>query len=190
MKFIFVSLLFIAFVSQSWAATNNNMCVNPDPEIKGGDSIPWPWGSEIGFPWTRIQGVWGPTNQECGSFFSFTKSPALRDGTRFVRIVQYDPASCVKIAEGTGYEYERVIYASMAAGRQSYDLTIRAFDSSILQTKTRAPGYDFDLTQGYIAAKPSSVVVVSLYPKKNWELNASYRLEKIQSTPNLICHDF
>lgn len=189
MRFLLSVLTIIVLGSAVQAAPAvKNICMR-DPSIKGGDHIPWPWGSEIRFPWTRIQGIWAPLALDCDSYFVFKVFKQSDNGEKFVRVLQYNPQTCEKIAEGLGYELADVIYASMAAGSQSYDLSIRAFDTSVLEGQTArmslaAPRLTMDQ---YAAAK--SVIVVSLYPKFNWEKRTSYQLEKIRTNTALICHE-
>lgn len=181
----------IVVMSSSFSFANSflpNMCLN-EPSPTGGDLIPWPWGSEIRFPWARIQGVWAPlSNGDCGSYFIFQKSAELIDGKKVVRITQYDPQTCQKLSSGLGIESNRVIRALMSSSKKSFELSIRAFDTSVvekLKTNTAVVSENAAIGRSYVA---KSVIVISLYPRDKFDKNSSYQLEKIQSTPDLICH--
>ncbi len=155
--------------------------------ILGGDGVPWPWGQEMRFPWTRIQGVWAPLSADCDSYFMFNVGDATSGGERFVQITQYDPKTCTNVAVGAGYELNRVIYASMTDGMHSFDLTVRAFDTSVLQSSLSATAPACFDALGDTSQKTSSVVVLTMYPKEKWADRVSYQLEKLKSTPSLLC---
>ncbi|MFN7727642.1 MAG: hypothetical protein ACK5P7_00630 [Bdellovibrio sp.] len=195
MKFLLATLTVIVGMSlmgpaAQAAPVNTNMCMR-EPGVKGGDATPWPWGSEIRFPWTRIQGIWSPLAQDCNSYFVFKVVKQSTNGEKLVRVLQYNPQTCEKISEGVGFELSDVIYASMAAGSQSYDISIRAFDTSVLEGQTSGSGASISSPMSsvntYAAAK--SVVVVSLYPKFGWDKRTSYQLEKIRTNTALICRE-
>jgi hypothetical protein len=180
MRFL-LGLLVLVFVS--FQAPAGEMCVQ-DTNIKGGDATPWPWGSELRFPWSRIQGVWAPFEGDCDSYFMFKIGNPNSVGDRFIQITQYDPVTCKRIAIGAGFESDRVIYASMTSGNKSYDLTIRAFDTSVLKNQFSWPFWEV-----YPTGPAKSIILLTMYPKKNWEKRVSYQMEKLQSTPSLICDE-
>ena len=195
MKFLLATLSIVVGMSLIGTAgqaapVNANMCMR-EPGVKGGDATPWPWGNEIRFPWTRIQGIWAPLALDCNSYFVFKVVKQTANGEKLVRVLQYNPETCEKISEGVGYELSDVIYASMAAGSQSYDISIRAFDTSVLEDQTSRSGasisFPISSVNAYAAAK--SVFVVSLYPKFGWDKRTSYQLEKIRTNTALICHE-
>ncbi len=185
---ILLAILMVGVVSTTSYANSEMMCLK-ESGIKGGEGIPWPWGNEIIFPWARIQGVWAPIGDGCGAYFIFKVGRVSQDGTRFIRIQQYNPVTCEKIAEGAGYEYKRVITASMVGGGKVYNLTIRAFDDSVLERQGHPRYVPACSYETEAAAK--SVIVVSLFPKSAdfMKTAANYRLEKITSTPNLLCDE-
>jgi len=146
-----------------------------DSMLAGGDDTPWPWGHEGRFPWLSIQGVWVPMDGDCNSLFVF-KTQSVEGQNRVVQIVQYDPTSCQKLAWGVGVESERVIRASMVSkDGKSFDLTIRSFDESSMG--------------GLLSAMSvrRNVVVISMYPKGDWERRMSYQLQKVTNVPVMLC---
>ena len=177
-----------AVVGTSHFAQADGLTCSQDIDImRGGDLVPWPWGSEVRFPWTAIQGVWSPANGDCGSYFVFQVGGNSASGTeRFVQVTQYDPNSCRKVATGGGFENSRVIYASMTTGTKSFDLTIRAFDTSILKGELSRRRGTTNYSQDSSMA-PNSIIVLTMYPRHNWEKRVSYELMKLQSTPSLLC---
>lgn len=188
MKFMLALVILVGMGVGSAHASVGAMCMR-ESSVKGGDSNPWPWGSEIIFPWSRIQGVWAPLADDCSSYFVFKVGRVSQDGTRFIRVQQYNPTTCEKIAEGAGYENRRVITASMVGGGKVYNLTIRAFDDSVLERQGHPRYVPACSYETEAAAK--SVIVVSLFPKSAdfMKSAANYRLEKITSTPNLLCDE-
>jgi len=172
------------------------MCLLPgegDPSIQGGgDLVPWPWGNEVRFPWARIQGVWAPLGNDCNSNFVFKVGKMTDAGDRFIQITQYDPRTCQKLASGAGYENARVIYASMTNGTTSFDLTVRAFDTSVLRDelmcqRNEAVGPAIGLGDSTSPTPGTSVIVLTLYPKQDWDKRSSYQLTKLQAAPTLLC---
>lgn len=188
--------LVLAMISFSWAVQAamlpafpvqpkvpaGDLCVQ-ESHISGGDAIPWPWGNEMQFPWTRIQGVWAPLTGDCESYFVFKVSKLTTSGERFIQIIQYDPLTCEKIAVGAGFENNKVIYASMANKGQSFDLTIRAFDNSIIDQESQ----DSTIISRPPLPSVKAVVVLTMYPKAKWEKRVSYQMEKLNSIPDLTC---
>lgn len=179
MRLLLLFVLMVAGVGAS--AQEQNACVQ-DSQISGGDTRPWPWGSEIRFPWTRIQGIWAPV-EGCDSYFVFKVTKQVSSGERFVQVTQYDPATCDKIASGLGIETDKIIRASMVSNRGAFDLTIRAFDTSILKNMS----YIDSAEEMSTFAAPTSVVVVSVYPKKRWELRKSFQIQKVRTNTTPIC---
>ena len=175
-------MILVATVATSKAQANDlpfPSCEGRNCNVEIQDGRPWPWGSEIRFPWTLIEGVWSPVERELGNYFVFKVSKENASGDRVIQITQYDPYGCQKVAVGAGYENNRVIYAAMTTGSGSYDLTVRAFDNSVLKKA--------DVTPSSVTVGPKSTVVVTMYPRSNWNQRVSYQLDKLQSTPALIC---
>ncbi|MBX3016246.1 MAG: hypothetical protein KF767_00030 [Bdellovibrionaceae bacterium] len=161
------------FATSAFAATANSC--RYDSTISGGDDNPWPWGREILFPWLSIQGVWAPTDGTCNSLFVFRTKNSQTEN-RVVHIMQYDPNTCEKLAWGAGVETDRVVRAAMVTKEgKSFDLTVRAFDeNSVTSVATHSP---FN----------RNVVVLSMYPKGNWERRMSYQMAKVTDVPVMLC---
>lgn len=182
MKLISLFLIFVAFAGPVFAKGGGICSRNQVPQ--GGDLGAWPWGFETSFPWERIQGIWAPIANEhvCGSYFVFRVGNRNDEGNRFIRITEYDPTTCKKISVGIGVESKKVIYAQMADGRSFFNLTIRAFDPSVLTSKLMC--YD-EASE----AQANEVIVLTMYPKNHWEEGTSYEMSKIQSSTSMVCED-
>jgi len=180
-KFLNLLLVLVALAGPAFAESGDLCSRNQIPQ--GGDLGPWPWGFETPFPWERIQGIWAPIANEnvCSSYFVFRVGNKNDEGNRFIRITEYDPSTCKKISGGIGSEAEKVIYAQMADGRNSFNLTIRAFDSSVLESKMMCDA------RSYAASR--NVIVLTMYPKLRWDKGTSYEMTKIQSSTSMVCDD-
>jgi hypothetical protein len=146
-----------------------------DSTITGGDDNPWPWGKEVVFPWLSIQGVWVPSEGDCSSLFIFRTKNSQTEN-RVIHIMQYDPSTCEKLAWGAGVETEKVVRASMVTkDGKSFDLTVRAFDENSIS--------------GMLTLTPMkrNVVLMSMYPKGNWERRLSYQMQKVTDVPVMLC---
>ena len=97
-----VAIVLSLLVSHTVLAADN-MCVNSTSRVKGGIDI-WPWGNEIRFPWTRIQGTWVSTESSCPTMFIFKPMQPNAAGERIMSITQYDALQCKILAVGIGYE--------------------------------------------------------------------------------------
>lgn len=117
--------------------------------------VPWPWGSEMPFPWTIVQGVWFAKQNEFQSYYTF-RIVKQKSGLNQVEVKQVDPVTCEVIATGVGFEENRVMRAQMSVrgGGGAYRLFLRAFS-----TKRVPPGVKID-------AKPvnDQYVVLSVIP--------------------------
>lgn len=174
MRLILIFLMML-WAGQSMAAPPSrlNSC-GSDSTITGGDSNPWPWGRESVFPWLAIEGVWVPMDGDCGSLFVF-QAKNIQAQNRVIQVVQYDPSTCQKIAWGVGIEQDRVVLASMVTHQgKSFDLSIRAFDENAAPNVLLSP-------------LGRNVVVMSMYPKGNWERRTSYQMQKVTNIPALLC---
>lgn len=177
MRILLVLLLSLSF---SFHALANAPVCSSTPKPAGGDPRPWPWGFETPFPWTRIQGIWAPTLQDgtCSTYFVFKVGNKTDDGSRVIRITEYDPTTCRKIASGVGVETEKVIYAQMTTGKSIFNLAVRAFDPAVLNNPLCLD-----------STSDESVIVLSMYPKSEWRQGTSYELQKLRSSTALICDE-
>lgn len=164
------------FAIGAQAAQKNQCALNS--EIKGEDSIPWPWGNEIQMPWESLEGTWQVINDDCDSYFSFENSGKnLTPSQRLIRVVQYHSGQCQKVSWGYGFDSQRILRASMTDGRSSFNLTVRAFDA-------RAGGVS-QLFQQKISLKP--IMVLTLFSKKGWKFRKSFEIQKISSKSKPAC---
>lgn len=91
MRYLILGLLFSVNV---WAMS----------QPQGGGTT-WPFGKEIGFPWTKISGIWqaklGPDKEEVETYFIFkVGKDTILPGEKYVKVTQYDPSTCTVIARG------------------------------------------------------------------------------------------
>lgn len=136
--------------------------------IKGGDSVPWPWGNEIEIPWDHLEGTWKVVNSECEAYFDFIPTDKTgSSGPHLTKVVQYNPNSCDRISWGYGTETDRVIRASMTNGRLAFNLTVRAFPKEKVVPKNATPNLG------------ESVIVLSMYPKNGWSYRVNYEIQKL-----------
>lgn len=172
MKIFILTWMLVFGFMQSASAINT---CKYDSVITGGDSNPWPWGKEVRFPWLSLQGVWVPGDGSCNSLFLF-KAQTNQGQNRIIHIMQYDPSTCEKLAWGAGLEADKVLYASMVTKEgKSFDLTVRAFDEATIPSA--------------LASSPlaENVVVMSMYPKGDWERRMSYQMQKVTDVPVVLC---
>jgi len=173
-KVLILSILCFAIGAQT--AENNQCALNS--EIKGEDSIPWPWGSEIQMPWDSLEGTWQVINDDCDSYFSFnTSGKNLSPSQRLINVVQYHSGQCHKVSWGYGFESNRILRASMTDGRFTFNLTVRAFKdhaksaNQLFQLKTRG----------------EPIMVLTLFSKKGWKFRKSFEIQKISGKSKPAC---
>ncbi len=155
------------------------VCYHGDAEtVKGGDSVPWPWGSEIELPWDNLDGVWRVAKGDCNSLFAFLPTKRkLANGTHLTQVIQYDGSTCKKIAWGYGTDSDRVLRSSMSNGRKAFNLTVRAFPRNVAQITPKVS----EMTMENMA------IVLSMYPKRAWNQRVSYELEKVSNELKPTC---
>lgn len=138
--------------SQSPFAQNSNV----DNLIQGGgdDFVPWPWGSEMPFPWPFVQGVWKAEKGEFRSFFKF-EIVKDKDGIRQLRVTQIDPVTCLIQAQGVAIEWNNMVRAQMT-GRSgnTYRLSLRSFSENSIVRAVEIPEKPIN----------GQYVVLSLFP--------------------------
>ncbi len=88
--------------------------------------VVFPWGKELTFPWEHIEGTW--SYEKVHEKFEFTVISKYDDGTRVVRVVEYDHDNNIK-ASGIGVAGpdKRIVRAAMQSEEGSYLLLVRAF---------------------------------------------------------------
>lgn len=98
-------------------------------QASGGDSwVPWPFGFEVAFPWSDIQGTWRVQQGGYVSYFSFKVVRERTSKGRQLVVRQMDSdQNCKFVATGVGYESENIIRAQMTGKSGTYRITLRAF---------------------------------------------------------------
>jgi hypothetical protein len=96
-----------------------------DPGILGPGDY-YPWGKEIPFPWSSIQGVYHGVDKS-GDTYYFFKVRTQNGNQRTLDIYQIDK-SCRWITRGVGFEYNRVVRAVVTNQTgKSFEVTVQAF---------------------------------------------------------------
>lgn len=125
--FLFISLSSHAKANASSDFYTLKIPAQIDRSKDGTEPVPWPFGTEIPFPWDDINGVWKVVSGSKEVYFSFRVLPPSDDGERQINIQQINPRSCAVTANGIGYEIDRVVRGVMNGRGLSYRISIRAF---------------------------------------------------------------
>lgn len=98
----------------------------------GDRPTPFPWGTELPFPWNDIRGTWWAQQENFGSYFTFRVVSSHADGLNKLRVRQIDGETCKQIAVGVGIEgADRVVRVQMSGeDERVYRLSVRAFDAN------------------------------------------------------------
>ncbi|WP_413585676.1 hypothetical protein [Bdellovibrio sp. HCB274] len=117
---------------------------NPSQEEGGiiptGDNrpIPWPWSAAQPFPWDDIQGLWRVEQDDYVSYFAFKVVKEKTSGGRQLMVRQIDGETRRVLAEGVGFEREKIILAQMTScGGSTYRLKLTSFN---LENSPQPPG--------------------------------------------------
>jgi len=139
-------------------------------------TIPWPWGAEMPFPWTFVQGIWLAENDTFKSYFTFRVVRSKPGSINQLEVQEVDPATCEIIARGVGFEENRVVRAQMIARHGNvYRLALRSFST---QSIPRQPA----------GAKPvnGQYVVLSVLPMDS-SASISVPMTQISKTLGFKC---
>lgn len=157
-----------------------------DFQPTSGDFTPFPWGSEVHLSKNNLDGIWAPSSNQCGTYFSFKTRSNNDLNQRLVNIIQFNPYTCEILATGIGYELDRVFHAAMISNNldqskfQSFDLTLRAFNPKDIKY---LPPINYDNPSPRL--KP--LVVMTMYPRQSWESQAHYPLGQIAKRTSYYC---
>lgn len=107
------------------------------PMGEGGDTLPWPWGTECPFPWNSIEGMWEEKEPKSGAFyetyFEFEIIEVWQSGTHVFRVNQYDgTGSMIATGKGVSPSGQRIVRAMLLPTTQSernksYFVIVRAY---------------------------------------------------------------
>lgn len=116
MKFLTSSLLAITVMMGLTLGAGSSAKAQVDP---------WPFGTAMPFPWANIQGLWEGTSESSKVLYSF-KVVGSGVANRQLRVLQLDPETLEVMAEGVGFEDQKVVKAFMIADNGvQYVLTVR-----------------------------------------------------------------
>ncbi len=134
----------------------------------------WPWGAELPFPWKGIQGTWMAKVDGYINYFKFVTIRS-ENGFNQLQVTQYD-ANCETIANGAGYEQERVVKAMMTGIYGTFNLTVHVFRQSDLR-ESKAPGY-------VQVPRARTVTVLNLIPLgTGLATKNTFQLERVDQDP-------
>ena len=120
----------------------------------GDDFVPWPWGSEMPFPWVFVQGVWMAEKGDFRTFFAFRVVKDKND-IRQLQVQQIDPETCEIKATGVAIEMNNIVRAQMTSSNGTvYRLSLRSFSEKSIPSSA------------FINQRPiyGQYVVLSLFP--------------------------
>lgn len=129
-----LSLLFVFLLFYTATATSTTPFDGKIP-IEGGVPGPFPWGSEIDFPWESIEGLW--ITKEDRTLFEFRVLSIKENGTRIVSITHYsiDPhrGMLTPIAEGQCFSRKdaKIVDCRLIGEHLSYWVFVRTYDNSL-----------------------------------------------------------
>ncbi len=85
------------------------------------DLLPWPWGTECPFPWTRIEGEWVGKSQKITERFTLIIKDELESGAKILEVKRYDDLdNLIGQGEGVAPKGQRIVRAAML-GVGNYD---------------------------------------------------------------------
>ncbi len=93
---------------------------------KGGE-VPFPWGSELPFPWQDIEGTWLAKNKDYYTWYTFKVVHQHNSGEAQIIATQMDPEAHQIVAQGAGFESDRIVSVLMQGFGVSYFMSIRAY---------------------------------------------------------------
>ncbi len=140
MKLLLIILTSIFFASLSSFAlnfdvdgkksTNDFMSEHAKPM----DFVPYPWGTELPFPWRNVQGMWMANIGNTQTYYIFEVVGHYSTDKQLM-IKQYDAKTCGIISIGVGVESEnKTIWAHMKPVflPKAYRLGLRSFSADVL----------------------------------------------------------
>jgi len=104
-------------------------------ETQPDDFVPYPWGTELPFPWIKVQGLWSANVGNLQAYYTFEVVRQNELSEKQLLIKQYDLRTCEILAIGVGIENDhKTIWAHMkvASQAQSYRLGLRNFSADKL----------------------------------------------------------
>ena len=147
-------------------------------ELRGpGDA--WPWGLEVPFPWRGIQGSWNAKIGDSNYYFRFV-SVHSNNGINQLQVTQYSGLNCGVVANGIGYEQNRVVKAVMVGEGGSFNMTVHVFRQADLKDLKVPP--NFVEIQG-----AKTVTVMNISSMKGPVVRETYQLTKMEADIAAFC---
>lgn len=151
------------------------------------DVRPWPWGSEIPFPWRGIEGTWVAEAGECFRFYAFEILKNEADGERILNVRHFDPNTCHTYSTGIGYQQGKIVKAVMNGDEGAYELKVHVFkEADVKAREAKEKGNCTASTVQPLASK--NVTVMTTNPMGKPRKRLSYRLLKYDDNPYALCY--
>lgn len=111
------------------ATADINSDIQFDEGIVWGGEVPFPFGTEIPFPWRSMQGIWATQSREVDALFSFQVQLDDR-GVKVLSVIHLDRVTRRVIGQGAGFanSEQKVVRAVMrATDGTNYLIFVRVF---------------------------------------------------------------
>ncbi len=138
----------------------------------------WPWGAEMPFPWKGIQGTWLVYLDGQPTLYAF-RTVQSKNGTNQLDVTQYDAHTCQVLAQGAGFEEERVVRGLILTNKTTQNITIHVFSEAALKYNK----YD----EGKARAKAVKTYTVMNITNFGAEESETFELKKVHNSPTGIC---
>jgi hypothetical protein len=136
------------------------------------DLLPWPWGSECPFPWTRIEGDWVVRSGERHDRFTFSVKGTWDNGTRVLEVLRYDSRGrLIGTGEGVAPRGERIVRAAMSGQGSEKGKTYWALVRSYVEKRKMS------------CAKGKLVTVITLRPTDGASPDVHLIVERDEDEP-------
>lgn len=136
----------------------------------GAEVLPWPWGSECPFPWTRIEGSWVANTSGGAQRFDFLIVGSLSNGTVQLMVKWYDSfGNMIGQGEGLAPKTERIVRAALAGMGAEESNSYWAFVRTYMAKKGKKT-----------CAKNQQVTVLTLRPADGKGDERHFILEKLE----------
>lgn len=167
--------IFLGLSTQASASSAANKC---EPAFAGGSDVgPWPFGLEQPFPWRSIQGIWAAEIDGCEYHFIFKVSKQEGRSTQ-LRVHQMNVADCSLVAEGVGFEQDRIVRAQLMGKRGPQELKIHVF---------RPDDVPEGVSQDAFADLNRNVVVMTLAPLGRPTNKSAHQMYKLSTDVKKAC---
>ena len=177
MKVFLILNLIVSFMVVDAHAVSERQMQKTDTTRAGGDDnpVPWPWGLELDFPWTSIEGTWKIKTGELDTYFVF-KVLKSRAPLKQLKITQIDPMSCEVIGTGAGVETGRLVRGQIS------DYTGKVYNVSLhVFSKSAVPATLIGATRA------NKLLVMEIFSSEGRGGFYHFLLERVNARTNMVC---